>query len=82
LDLFLDSKIETPGIEVPTHFIDKAQLQRIKNALDLYYIEKGNYPSRLEELITVGLLQKRDLFYRRGSTYKYELKDGKYFLKH
>ena len=82
LNLFLDSKIETSGIEVPTHFIYKAQLQRIKNALDLYYLEKGNYPSRLEELIAVGLLQKRDLFYRPGSPYKYELKDGKYFLKH
>ncbi|HSB05767.1 MAG TPA: DUF4388 domain-containing protein [Thermodesulfobacteriota bacterium] len=82
LDLFLDSKIERTGIEVPRHYVDKAQLQRIKNALDLYHLEKGSYPSRLEELVAAGLVVKRDLFYRPGSPYKYELRDGKYFLRH
>ena len=82
MNLFLDSKIEQSGIEVPSHFIHKTQIQRIKNALEIYYFEKGNYPNRLEELIAAGLLQERDLFYRAGASYKYELKDGKYFLKH
>ena len=82
LTLVLNSRIEQAGIEVPTHFIYKTQLQRIKNALEIYYLEKGSYPSRLEELVTTGLLQKKDFFYRKGVSYKYELKDGKYFLKH
>ncbi|OGP90854.1 MAG: hypothetical protein A2157_05235 [Deltaproteobacteria bacterium RBG_16_47_11] len=82
LTLFLDSKIEPSGIEVPTRFIDKVQLQRIRNGLAVYYFEKGNYPSRLEELIAAGLLQKDDLTYSTGTPYKYELKEGKYFLKH
>ena len=82
LNLFLDSKIERSGLEAPTHFTYKAQLQRIKYALEIYYLEKGNYPSRLEDLIPAGLVMERDLYYRQGTPYKYEVKDGKYFLKH
>jgi hypothetical protein len=82
LNLFLDSKIEQSGIEIPSHFIYKNQIHRIKDALEIYSFEKGNYPNRLEDLIAAGLLQERDLSYRAGASYKYELKDGKYFLKH
>jgi hypothetical protein len=77
-----DSKIERVDIEIPTHFVHKIQLDRIKNALEIYYLEKGKYPNQLEELIFAQLLPKRDLFYRKGISYQYELKDGKYFLKH
>ena len=80
--LFLDSKIEESGIEAPAHFIHKAQIQRIKDALEIYYLEKGDYPVRLEDLTLAGLLPKNDLFFRKGTPYKYELKNGKYFLKH
>jgi hypothetical protein len=79
---FWDSKIERVDIEIPTHLVHKTQLDRIKNALEIYHLEKGQYPSRLEELILEKLLQKSDLFYRKGVSYQYELKDGKYFLKH
>jgi len=82
LDHFLDSRIERVDIEIPVHVVQKVQLDRVKNALELYYLEKGQYPSRLEELISAKLLQKSDLFYRKGVSYQYELKDGKYFLKH
>jgi len=79
---FWDSRIERVDIEIPMHIVHKAQLDRVKNALELYYLEKGQYPSSLEELISAKLLQKSDLFYRRGVSYQYELKDGKYLLKH
>ena len=82
LDLFLDSKIEAPGIEAPADWVRKAQIQRIKDALEIFYYEKGNYPRGLEELTAAGLLREKDLFYRKGTAYKYELKEGKYFLKH
>jgi hypothetical protein len=77
-----DSKIERVDIETPMHLAHKTQLDRIKNALEIYYLEKGQYPSHIEELISEKLLQKSDLFYRKGVSYQYELKDGKYFLKH
>lgn len=79
---FWESKLETGHIETPTHLLHKTQLERIKNALEIYYLEKGQYPSQLEELISARLLQKSDLFYRKGVSYQYELKDGKYYLKH
>ncbi len=82
LNLFLDSKIEQYGIEMPSHFIYKVQLQRIKNALEIYYLEKGNYPTRLEELVATGLLERTDLLYHPGTQFKYERKDGSYLLKH
>ncbi len=82
LNLFLDSKIEPSGIETPSHFIYKVQLQRIKNALEIFYLEKGRYPTRLEELVATGLLGTADLFYHPGTPFKYEQKDGSYLLKH
>jgi hypothetical protein len=77
----LDSRISRPDIETPTRWVHQAQLDRIKNALEIYYLEKGNYPNQLEELISAQLLRQSDLFYQRGLSYQYELKDGKYFLK-
>jgi hypothetical protein len=79
---FWDSKIERVDIEIPTHLVHKTQLERIKNALEIYHLETGQYPSQLGDLISAKLLKKSDLFYRKGVPYQYELKDGKYFLKH
>ncbi|MBM4338086.1 MAG: DUF4388 domain-containing protein [Deltaproteobacteria bacterium] len=82
LRLFWDSKIERVNIEAPSLFVYRAQLNRIKNALDIFYLERGAYPQKLEELVSAQLLQKTDLFYHKGVSYQYELKEGKYILKH
>jgi hypothetical protein len=67
---------------MPANFVHKMQLHRIKNALEIYYVEKGRYPQSLEELVSAQLLQRGDLFYRQGAPFHYEPKDGKYVLKH
>ncbi len=77
-----ESKIDRADIDVPLQLVHKKQLDRIKNALEIYCLEKGQYPSRLEELVVARLLNKNDLFYRKGASYQYDLKDGKYSLKH
>jgi hypothetical protein len=82
LHYFFDSRIEQLDIEIPTHFAQKTQLDRIKNALEIYFLERGNYPNQLEELVSAQLLRKSDLFYHKGISYQYELRDGRYFLKH
>jgi len=82
LRLFWDSKIERVNIEAPALFVHRAQLDRIKSALEIFYLERGAYPQKLEELVTTRLIRKSDLFYRKGVSYQYELKDGKYILKH
>jgi hypothetical protein len=77
---FKESTIESVDIGVPTHILLHIQLQRIENALDIYYLQNGSYPGRLEDLETSRLLKTGDLFYRKDMRYRYELKDGKYLL--
>ena len=77
-----NSRIERADIEAPMNLAHKTQLKKIKNALEIYYMENGKYPNRIEELISARLLQKDDLYYRKGVSYQYEMKDGKYYLKH
>jgi len=82
LYFFSNSRVERADMGIPTHLVQKTQLDRIRNALDIYYLEKGRYPNHLEELVSAQLLQKGDLFYRKGVSYQYELKDGKYLLRY
>jgi len=82
LSFLMNSKIGRVDVEAPTRFVQKVELDRIRNALDIYYVEKGNYPGRLEDLVSERLLRKSDLFYQKGASYQYQSKDGKYFLKH
>ncbi len=77
-----NSKVERANIEIPAQLVHKMQIQRIKNALEVYYLEKGKYPSGLDELVSASLLRRDDVFYRKGLSYQYELKDGRYLLKH
>lgn len=81
LNLLWRSRIEQLNLEAPSLYIHRTQLDRIKQALEIYYFEKGGYPQKLEELVTADLLRPQDLFYRKGVSYQYEVKDGKYLLK-
>ncbi len=66
----------------PSRFIHRSEVDRIRNALDVYHTEKGMYPARLEELCSARLLSRRDLSCRGGYSYRYEVRDGKYSLRH
>ncbi len=82
---FKDSRIASVDIEIPMAFIQRTQVDRIKNALELYHLEKGQYPDTgqgLQALVAAGLLGKGDLFYGKGMSYQYERRDGHYLLKH
>jgi len=76
-----DSRISSVNIEIPTHLAHRTQLQRLKNALEIYYLERGQYPSHLGELVSANLMREEDLFYRKGISFQYERKDGTYILK-
>ena len=79
---FLNSRIERVDIELPAQLTQNTQLEQIKNALEIFYLENGSYPNHLEELVSARLVQKNALFYRKGISYQYELRGEKYFLKH
>jgi hypothetical protein len=76
-----DSGIASVNIEIPANLAHRTQLHRLKNALEIYYLERGQYPGHLEELVSARLLNEEDLFYRKGISFQYELKEGKYILK-
>jgi len=82
LRFLCDSRIETVNLRKPSYFIQKTQFQRVQHAIEIYFLERGTYPARLEELVTAKLLDRDDLFYRKGISYQYERKDGRYSLKH
>jgi hypothetical protein len=82
LSHLLNSRVEHVDIEIPIHLVHKARLDRIKNALEIYYLETGAYPSQLEHLVSARLLRREDLFYRKGISYQYELTGERYLLKH
>ncbi len=77
----LKSRIERVDIDIPTYMVHKSKLDRLKNALEVYFIENGRYPDRLEELVTSRLINKEDLFYKKGIPYQYELRDGRYLIR-
>ncbi|HAX97568.1 MAG TPA: hypothetical protein DCY12_01370 [Candidatus Atribacteria bacterium] len=60
----------------------KTQSQKIKNALNVYFLKTGNYPVRLEDLAHAGLIKKDDLTYPGGVKYGYHRQtDGSYCLE-
>ena len=77
-----DSRIASVEVEIPVQYAQEVQLHRVQEALEIYYLEKGQYPDRLDAVVTAGLLDPVDLFYRKGISYGYERKDGQYLLKH
>ena len=82
LKLFLGFKDRTSRVsKPPCHFIHKTQLERIKDALEIYYLEKGSIRSHIEELISAELLQKSDLFYRKGISYQIRIEGRKIFFE-
>jgi len=42
-------------------YLARYQLARLRGALDVFRVEKGQYPERLEELVDAGLVSWRDL---------------------
>lgn len=52
-------------------FIARAQVSRIEAALDVYRLERGELPDRLDALVEAGLLGREDLRYPWREAYYY-----------
>jgi len=57
-------------------FLARAQLARLRGALEVYRLEKGAFPERLDELVEAGLASPRDLRYPWSETYHYRRHPG------
>lgn len=62
--------------------IAQSQQLRIRNALNVYFLDRGEYPASLDELVEAGSISPGDLSFPSGVTYEYALKDdGTYILE-
>lgn len=52
-------------------FLARYQLSRLRAALEVYRLERGEYPERLRELVDAGLAAERDLRYPWSQEYHY-----------
>jgi hypothetical protein len=61
-------------------FLARYQLERLRGALEVYRLEKGEYPAELSGLVEAGLASPRDLRYPWNEAYSYRRKAGRYVL--
>jgi hypothetical protein len=73
LDAFTLSSSPASSFADPAaqRFIARAQLSRIQGALDVYRLERGGLPDRLDVLVEAGLLGREDLHYPWREDYYY-----------
>jgi hypothetical protein len=61
-------------------FISRAQLRRIRAAIEVYQLERGPAPVRLGALVEAGLLREEDLHYPWRDGYYYRQTPGGGFI--
>ncbi len=62
-------------------FLGRYQLERLRGALEVYRLERGEYPETLWKLVDVGLAAPRDVSYPWAEPYFYRLRpEGRYVL--
>jgi hypothetical protein len=67
--------------DAPRRFLTRYSLERLRGALEVYRLERGEYPPSLAALEEAGLVARRELsspwleeyFYRRGPAGQYVL---------
>ncbi len=62
-------------------FLARYQMERLRAALEVYRLERGDYPEALPGLVEVGLASDRDLSYPWSEPYYYRRKpEGRFVL--
>lgn len=65
----------------PQRFLARYQLSRLRGALEVYRLERGAFPERLDELVEAGLAGARDLRYPWSQEYHYRRQpEGRFVL--
>jgi hypothetical protein len=59
------------GDNAAQRFLARYQLEQLRGALEVYRLERGEYPERLGALVEVGLVSDRDLRYPWAEEYFY-----------
>jgi hypothetical protein len=74
--------LAAPGLRDNTaqRILARYQLGRLRGALEVYRVERGEYPDRLSDLEGAGLADQRDLRYPWHAPYHYRRTQGGYVL--
>ena len=64
----------------PQRFLGRYQLSRLRGALEIYRMERGEYPERLGDLVETGLAAEGDLRYPWSQQYHYRRQPGGRFV--
>ncbi len=74
--------LAAPGLRDNTgqRILARYQLGRLRGALEVYRLERGEYPEQLGDLLGVGLADERDLAYPWRAPYHYRRTAGGYLL--
>ncbi len=70
----------TVSIEHSLESLGHFQWERIRMALELYYLEHESYPNSLEELVSAGILRQDELTFPWERMYYYTKRGGEYIL--
>jgi hypothetical protein len=73
-------RIGQASFSLPETFLSGISTRTIQKALTLYYLENGQYPESLPDLVHVGLVSPRDLALSDGASFNYQRVDGGYVL--
>jgi hypothetical protein len=66
---------------VAQRFLARYQLERLRGALEVYRLERGEYPDSLARLVEVGIASPRDVTYPWAEPYYYRRRpEGRYVL--
>jgi hypothetical protein len=66
---------------VAPRLLARYQVARLRGALEVYRVERGQFPDRLEELVEAGLVTGRDLTHPWSQPYHYRRRpDGGFVL--
>jgi hypothetical protein len=69
------------GDNAAQRFLARYQLERLRGALEVYRLERGEYPERLLQLVDAELASRRDLTYPWEQPYYYRRKpEGRFVL--
>ena len=69
-----------PRDDTVQRFLSRYQLGRLRGALEVYRLEKGDYPPRLADLVEAGLADRRDLRYPWAEPWHYRRAGPGYVL--
>ena len=80
-DVVINSRIEKPEVNLPRAYSGNLHRTKIMRALEIYLMERGEYPEDLQQLVSSGILADWDLFSEDGKPYQYKVTgDGRISL--